>query len=234
MALTPDTPNESFMREVDENLRRDQMRDFAKSYGKWLIAGVVLFLAAIAGWIYWQDRQEQQAAQQSEQLSAIFADIGSGKAATAKPRLQALESADSEAMRASALLAQAAVALETNDRSTAIAKYKALSDGDMPETYQQLGLVRATALEFDAIKPEDVIARLEPLAKAGEPWFGAAGELTAMAYLKQGQKQPAARLFAAIAADKTVPESMRSRATQIAGTLGVDATAPPAASNQQE
>jgi hypothetical protein len=222
------------MREVDENLRRDQMRDFARSYGKWLIAGVVLFLAAIAGWIYWQDRQKQQAAQQSEQLSAIFADIGGGKAASTKPRLQALESADSEAMRASALLAQAAVALETNDRSTAIAKYKALSDGDMPETYQQLGLVRATALEFDAIKPEDVIARLEPLAKAGEPWFGAAGELTAMAYLKQGQKQPAARLFAAIAADKTVPESMRSRATQIAGTLGVDATAPPAASNQQE
>lgn len=222
------------MREVDENLRRDQMRDFAKSYGTWLIAGVVLLLAAIGGWIYWQDRQKQQAADQSEQLSTIFTDIGGGKAASAKSRLQALEGAGSEAMQASALLAQAAIALESNDRSTAIAKYKELSGGDMPETYQQLGLVRATALEFDAIKPEDVIARLQPLAKAGEPWFGAAGELTAMAYLKQGQKQPAARLFAAIAADTTVPESMRSRATQIAGTLGVDATAPPAASNQQE
>ncbi|MDQ3471514.1 MAG: hypothetical protein M3428_03930, partial [Pseudomonadota bacterium] len=146
----------------------------------------------------------------------------------------ALESADADIVRASALLTEAAIALEANDRSTALAKYKALSDGGMPEAYQQLGLVRATALEFDSLKPEEVIARMQPLTKAGEPWFGAAGELTAMAYLKQGQRQPAARLFAQIAADRTVPETVRSRATQIAGTLGVDATAPPAATNQQE
>lgn len=234
MALTPDTPNESFLREVDEDLRRDRMRDFATRYGKWLIAAVVLFLAAIAGWMYWQNQQRQQAAAQSEELSAIFVDIGSGRLNNAKPRLQALENADNGVIRASALLTQAAIALEANDRSTALSKYKALSGGDFPETHQQLGLVRATALEFDTIKPEEVIARMQPLAKPGEPWFGSAGELTAMAYLKQGQRQPAAKLFAAIAADRTVPESLRSRATQIAGTLGVDATAPAAATNQQE
>jgi hypothetical protein len=234
LALTPDTSNESFLREVDENLRRDQMRDFGQRYGKWLIAAVVLFLAAVAGWLYWQDRQQKQAAAQSEELSAIFTDIGNGRLNNAKPRLQALEEADSDVVRASALLTQAAIALESNDRSTALAKYKALAEDGTPEPYRQLGLVRATALEFDAIKPEEVIARLQPLAKRGEPWFGAAGELTAMAYLKQGQKQPAARMFAAIAADGTVPETSRSRATQIAGTLGVDATAPPAAPNQQE
>lgn len=234
MALTPDTQNESFLKEVDENLRRDQMRDFAKSYGKWLVAGVVLFLAAIAGWLYWQDRKQQDAAGKSEELSAIFTDIGGGRLNNAKPRLQALENTDNDIVRASALLTQAAIALEANDRATALAKYKALTQDDLPEIYQQLGLVRATTLEFDAIKPEEVIARMQPLAKAGEPWFGTAGELTAMAYLKQGQKQPAARLFAAIAADRSTPETLRSRATQIAGTLGVDATAPPAASNKQE
>ncbi len=234
MALTPDTQNESFLKEVDENLRRDRMRDFAKSYGKWLVAGLVLFLAAVAGWIYWQDHKQRKAAGQSEELAAIFTDIGANRLNNAKPRLQALENTDNAIVRASALLTQAAIALEANDRSTALAKYKALSDDDLPEIYQQLGLVRATALEFDAIKPAEVIARMQPLAKAGEPWFGAAGELTAMAYLKQGQKQPAARLFAAIAADRSAPETVRSRATQIAGTLGVDATAPPATSNQQE
>lgn len=234
MALTPDTSNETFLREVDENLRRDRMRDFAKRYGKWLIAGLVLFLAAIAGWIYWQDRQKQIAAGQSEELSAIFTDIGNNRLANARPRLQALEGSGNAVVRASALLTQAAIALEANDRATALAKYKALAEGDTPEVYQQLGLVRATALEFDSIKPAEVIARLQPLAKPGEPWFGSAGELSAMAHLKQGQRQQAARMFAAIAADPAVPETMRSRATQIAGTLGVDATAPPAAANQQE
>jgi hypothetical protein len=46
-----------------------------------------------------------------------------------------------------------------------------------------------------------------------------------MAMLKQGRKSEAGRLFAAIAADSQVPGSIRSRAVQIAGTLGIDASA---------
>ena len=79
----------------------------------------MLFLAAVGGWLYWQDRQAKAAEAQSEELSAIFTDIGTGKPANAKPRLQALEDANSDVMRASALLTQAAIALDANDRSTA-------------------------------------------------------------------------------------------------------------------
>ena len=70
-----------------------------------------------------------------------------------------------------------------------------------------------------------MIARLEPLAKPGEPWFGTAGEMTALALIKQGKKQEAGQLFAAIAKDKNVPQTIRARAVQIAGSLGVDASA---------
>jgi hypothetical protein len=49
--------------------------------------------------------------------------------------------------------------------------------------------------------------------------------MTAAALLKQGKKTEAGRMFAAIAADKEVPATIRSRAVQIAGTLGVDASA---------
>ena len=49
--------------------------------------------------------------------------------------------------------------------------------------------------------------------------------MTAMALIKQGKKAEAGRLFAAIAKDKTVPENVRARSVQIAGTLGVDASA---------
>ena len=65
---------------------------------------------------------------------------------------------------------------------------------------------------------------MEPLSKAGNPWFGSAGEMTAMAMLKQNRTSEAGRMFAAIAADRQVPGTIRSRAVQIAGTLGVDAT----------
>ncbi len=226
MALPPDTPNESFLREVDENLRRDQMEQFAKRYGKWLIAAVVLFLVATAAYLYWENRQQAKSADRSEELSGIFADIAAGRNDQAKRRLQPLQQSDNEIVRGLSTLTDAALALETNDTNTALARYRTLSsDDDMPDAFRNIGLVRATALEFDRLKPEEVIARLEPLAKPGEPWFGAAGEMTAMAYLKQGQRDKAGRLFAAIAADKQVPDSLRNRAVQIAGTLGIDATA---------
>lgn len=226
MALTPDTPNEAFLREVDENLRRDQMEMFAKRYGKWLVVFVVLFLAAAGGYLYWQNRQQEQSAKLSEELTAIYNAIGAGKTEEAQKRLQPLQNSDADVVRSLALLTDAAIALEGNDRDTALDKYRALAnDKGAPDAYRNLALLRSTALEFDALKPEEVVARLEPLTKPGNPWFGSAGELTGMAYLKQGQKHRAGRLFAAIAEDKQVPITMRNRAVQIAGTLGVDASA---------
>ena len=225
MALPADS-SETFFREVDENLRRDRARDLARSHGKRIGLAVVLLLAAIGGWLYWQDRQRKQSEAQSEELSKVFGDIGAGQAATAPARLQSLEGSNSDALRASAMLAQAAVALDRNDRATALAKYRALSaDTGLPQAYRDVGLLRATAIEFDQLAPADVIARLQPLVKPGEPWFGSAGELTGMAYIKMNQPAQAGRLFAQIAADKQVPETLRSRAVQIAGTLGVDASA---------
>ena len=225
MALTPDT-GETFLREVDENLRRDQLRDIGKRYGPLIIGAVVLFLAAVGGWLYWQDRQARRAQADSETLAAIYGDIAAQKVATVPQRLQPLGESGNAVISATARLAQAAVALEKNDRSTALAKYKEVAaDDGLPSAYRDLGTIRATALEFDSLKPEQVIERLAPLAKRGEPWFGSAGELTAMAYLKQGQKAKAGQLFAAIAADQQVPPTIRTRAVQVAGTLGVDATA---------
>lgn len=233
MAL-PTDPAQSFVREVDENLRRDQARDFLRTYGPWIVGAVLLFLAAVAGWIYWQGRQARQAEADTERLNTIMTGIGAGQEAKAGEQLAPLAQSDAEGVRAAARLTRAAVALEKSDRKTAIEEYRAvMGDDALAAPYRDLATIRLTALQFDQIKPEEVIARLKPLAEPGNPWFGSAGELTAMAMLKQGRKSEAGRLFAAIAADNQVPESIRSRAVQIAGTLGVDATASlPAAARQ--
>ncbi|MEA3068521.1 MAG: hypothetical protein QOK41_1928 [Sphingomonadales bacterium] len=225
MAQPPDI-SETFLREVDENLRRDQLRDFFKAYGNWLIAAVVLFLAASGGFIWWKQHQVQVSAAQVEQLAQIYKDVGTGDMAKAPQQLDALAKNGSKAVRASALFARAALALQQNDVKLATATYKSIaSDGGLPKPYRDAALIRQTALEFDQLQPQEVIARLEPLAKPGEPWFGTAGEMTALAMIKQGKKQEAGQLFAAIAKDKGVPETIRRRAVQVAGSLGVDAGA---------
>ena len=225
MALPPDS-SDTFLREVDENLRRDQLQDFFRTYGTWLVAAVVLFLVAVGGWIYWGNRQKEASAAQSEELHGAFASIAQRQANAAQRKITALEDADNDVVRASAILADAALALDKNDRSKALADLKKVSgDDDFPQPYRDMARIRATSLEFDTMKPEDVIARLEPMAKAGNPIFGSAGEMTGLAMLKQGRKAEAGRMFAAVAADKQVPQTIRSRAAQIAGTLGTDASA---------
>lgn len=234
MALPTDS-SETFLREVDENLRRDRLQDFFKNYGKWLIAAVVLFLAAVGGWIYWEQQQKKTSAEESEKLHAAFKAISEGRANAATQQLKELEGSGNDVVKASAELTQAALALEKSDRSTAIARYRALSeDKGLPDVYRDLATVRLTALEFDSLQPAQVITRLEPLTKAGNPWFGSAGEMTALALLKQGKKAEAGKLFASIAADKQVPDSIRTRAAQVAGTLGVDATASMPAIEKQD
>jgi hypothetical protein len=224
LALPPDS-SDVFLREVDENLRRDRARDFGKKYGSWLIGALMLFLLASGGYIYSQHRQQQQAERQVEQLASIYRNIGSGTIGRAPQQLDQLARDGGPALRASALITSAAIALEKNDVKAATAKFREIaSDEDLPKPYRDLALLRQTALEFDTLKPEEVIARLEPLAKSGSPWFGSAGDMTAAALFKQGKKAEAGRLYGAIAKDRTVPESIRARSVQIASSLGVDAS----------
>jgi hypothetical protein len=226
LAEQPPDITETFVREVDENLRRDQMRDFFKKNGSWLIAGVVLFLAASGGFIWWQQYTIKRSGAEVEKFAEVIKDVSSGNMAQAPQQLDELSNSGSKAVRASAQFARAAVAIQQGDNKLAITTYKSIAaDSGLPQPYRNAALVRQTALEFDQLKPEEVIARLEPLAKPGEPWFGSAGEMTALAMVKQGRKPEAGQLFAAIAKDNTVPQTIRSRAVQIAGTLGVDASA---------
>ena len=115
----------------------------------------------------------------------------------------------------------------------AVAAYqKVRDDSDLPQPYRDLALVRMTAVEFDTLKPQAVIERLKPLAVPGNPWFGSAGEMAAIAYLKLTHPQQAGRLFAELARDKKVPDSIRARADQMAGSLGFEPVQQPGANQE--
>ena len=222
MAQPPDI-TETFVREVDENLRRDRLRDIGKKYAGWLIAAVILFLGASGGWIYWQDYRARQSEQAVDQLAQIYTALGKGQVQNAPARLDVLAKDRSKAVRASAMFGRAAVAIQQDNTKLAIAKYREIAaDSSLPDAFRDLALIRQTALEFDALKPEQVIARLEPLAKADNPWFGSAGEMTALALIKQGKTAQAGQLLAAITRNDQVPEQIRARSIQMASSLGVD------------
>lgn len=224
MALRPQN-EDAFLREVDEELRRDQMTTFWHRWGIPLVALVLAGLLAFGGWLWWQDQRQKAADLAAENFTAAIEAVGKGQDADAISRLDALASGKEEGYRVLARLALAAHKLENDDAKGAAAAYGAIAaDEAVAQPFRDLALVRQTAAEFDALPPKTVIDRLAPLAVSGNPWFGSAGEMTAIAWLKLGQEEKAASLFAAIAAEKDMPETLKGRAVRIAGALGADVT----------
>jgi hypothetical protein len=222
---TPPATNEEFIREVDDQLRRDQALGIWRDYGRWIIAAVIGGLALFAGYLWWQNDRETKRGVEGEQLSTTLDDLSAGKPDAVKRQIDALATAKSKGVAIAARLTQADLALDKGDIKTAAASFAAIAaDSSLDQPYRDLALVRQTAAEFDAMKPENVIARLKPLAVQGNPWFGSAGEMVGMAYMKMGKNDLAGAMFGAIAKDESVPETIRSRIVQLAGIMGVDAT----------
>jgi hypothetical protein len=212
------------LREVDEAVRQDEAAQFAKRHGRTIAGALIVGLAAFGGWLWWQDHRESQLEKGSEQFVQALDQIDAGNAGAAQKLLDPVAQDGSPAAAAGAKMLEAGNAFAKGDAARATTLYFNLADDrGAPQAMRDLAAIRGVSVNFDAMKPEAVIARLKPLAKPGNPWFGSAGELVAMAYLKQGKKDLAGPLFASIAKDETAPKSLRSRARQMAGTLGYDA-----------
>jgi len=221
LALTP-TENEAFLREVDENLRRDQMTGLARKWGTVGAMIVGLFLMGLAAFLWWRNHQAEQAGKDGEQLVQELAAAEVGSASPTDQRLTDLAKSPRDGYRALARLTQAGLTAKDDVAGGAKAYQSIADDKDLPQAMRDLATVRAVTLQFDTMAPADVVARLKPLAVPGNPWFGSAGELTAMAYLKMNRKDLAAPIFAAIARDNDAPVGLRGRAAGMATALGQD------------
>lgn len=224
MAVTPADEDQAFLREVDENLRADQLADFGRRWGKILIAAVGAGLVALGAWLWWNSHSQTVAGEQGEQLQTAYNNIGAGDLPGAEKTLAELNTSRVDGYRAAALMSEAAIAAERNDLKTAAAKFATVAgDTSLAKPYRDLALVKQTALEFDQLQPQAVIDRMGPLAVKENAFFGTAGEMMALSYLRQNKRTEAGKLFGAIARDTNVPDSIRQRAVQMAGVLGVDA-----------
>lgn len=222
MAETPPS-NEAFFREVDDAVRQDRLAGFGKRYGLWLIGIVVVGLAAFGGWLYWNHYSREASGAVAEQAQAVLQAAATGGQPEAA-KLAALAEARQPGYRAMAQLTQAALAVKKGDTKGAAKLYGDIAaNSALDPAYRDLGTIRQIALSFDELQPQQVVDRLKPLAVEGNPWFGSAAEMTAIAYMKMGKKELAGPLFAAIARDGKAPSSLRSRARQMAGLMGVDA-----------
>ena len=223
MAQPPNT-NEAFLREVDEELRRDQALAIWRRYGKLIIGGIVLALAAFAGFLWWQQQREATAGAQGIEFGKALDELGAKNTKAAQPRLETLAKEGTPGYAALARFTQADVLLLDDNLKGAAAKFAEVAkDEDLAAPLRDLAIVRQTLAEYDTLPSQAVIDRLRPLVVKGAHYYGTAGELTAIAHLRMGRRDLAGKLFGELARDEGVPPSIRQRVVQMAGVLGVDA-----------
>jgi hypothetical protein len=226
LALTPQN-NDAFFREVDDEVRRERATQMARRYGVIVAALVVVALVALGGVLAWRSHAGSVANATSERFTGALSALSSGNTADAKTKLDALIKDDPKGYTPLARITEADMLVQQGKDKDAAAAFDVIAaDTGVPQPLRDLATVRATALEFDGIAPQQAIDRLKPLAVAGNAWYGSAGEMTAIAYLKLNQPQKAGPLFAAITKDKTVPQSIRTRTGQMASDLGIDVVQP--------
>jgi hypothetical protein len=219
LALTP-TSDDTLVREVDEELRRDELVKLWRRWGRVAIGVIVVALLAFAGVLWWRSHNAAQAEATGEKLNGALQDAEQGKPADATKALAEIATSKQGGYRGSAQLAEGDMLLEKNDTKGAVAKYAAVAaDSGVPQPMRDAAVVRQTMAEFDSLKPEVVIQRLGPMAVKGTPWFGTTGEMVAIANLRLGKRDVAVRTLRDVVADPDVPESLRARAVHLADAL---------------
>ncbi|KTF70536.1 tetratricopeptide repeat protein [Sphingomonas sp. HT-1] len=232
MALPPSgTTDEAFLREVDEEYRRDQLMRVGRRYGLWIVIGVVLVLIALAGWLYYDHSRRTAAEARGEEYDAALQLVVENQPGQAGPALEKLAQGD-DGYAAMARFTQANLLFAQGNKAAAAAKFASVvNDAKLGQPYRDLALVRQTQAEFDSLQPQAVIQRLGTFSNPDSPWFGTAGEMVAAAYVKSGKRAEAAKLYRQISeAGDRVPASIRERTAEVAKTLSVA----PAASQTQE
>ncbi len=203
--------NDEFIREVDEEYRRDRIAQLWVRYNGVIIGLALLLVLAVAGWRYWEYREETraQAAAARYQEALQLATDGKGEEAE-----RTLESLAKDADGGYALLTRFRLAAELG-RDSADEGAKAFdalaADAAVDATWRDLARLRAALLRMDGADPAAVRPSLEPLTGASNPWRHSARELLGLSGLKAGDMDYAGRWFDQIAADRETPAPLRQR-----------------------
>jgi hypothetical protein len=205
-------PNDEFIREVDEEYRRDQIARIWTRYQNLIIAAAILIVAAVGGYRYWEYSQQvkaQAAAIRFHEAVQLAAEPGKSEEAA-----KILSDLVKDAPAGYGLLTRFRLAAELGegDAEDGAKAYDALAaDTAIESRWRDLARLRAAMLRMDGADSAAVRQSLEPLAAPANPWRHSARELLGLSGLKSGDMDYAGRWFDQIAADRETPASLRQR-----------------------
>lgn len=202
--------------EVEEELRRDQLKRFGQKVAPWAIgvlAGVVVIGGGLVGYDAWQTRRAEaasvaydEALNQVQQGDLEGAFNAFGEASAGAPAIY----------RYMALSQQAGIRVQQRRNEDALALLDQAADaaprGKAGLIVADFARIKAAMLVLDTAPLEQTQARLDPLTGEDRPYSAVACYLRALARLKAGRKDEARAEFMAVSALLDAPDAITQQA----------------------
>lgn len=205
--------DESFFREVNEDLRSERLRRFWNRFGWMIVTAVVIIILATAGWVgysYWQD---QRAARSGDAFLQALTLARDGETDEAMAVLAELEETGVGAYPVLARMRAATLSAEAGNFADAIDAFTVIgNDGSVPRALREVARIRAAYLLVDHGSYEDVLATVDDMTEEGHPMRHSAREALGMAAWKAGHTETAEGWFEQIASDPQAGGAFAERA----------------------
>lgn len=219
--------HDSFIDEVTEEVRRDQLYAMFRKYGWIAIAGVVLLVggAAVNEWM--KARSEAEARAFGDAISLAIKDTDPSRRATDLAAIDPQGKTGREGILGLLVASQAQAA---GDTATSVARLKAVAaDTKLAPIYRQLAQMKMLMVAGADLPQADRDAILAEVTAPGAPYRPVALELQALSLLDAGQTDAAAALLGKIAQDAEATAAEKSRVNALLTALGkppVESAAP--------
>jgi hypothetical protein len=205
--------------EVDEEIRRDQLKRLWDQYSIYIVAGALLIIAAVGGWRGYQYLETRKAAEAGAAFDRAVDLSEQNKHAEAETAFIDLAAKAPSGYRVLARLRAAAEAGNRDPQAAAKMYDDIAADRSVGAAEQDLARVRAAGLLLETSSYPNMLARLEAATAPGSTFRHTARELLALSAWRANDATAARKWLDLIANDGETPPSLRSRAEALQGLL---------------
>lgn len=216
--------NDSFIREVNEELRSEQISRVWRNYRGFIIGGAVLIVLGTAGYRGYEYWHNHNASQYGDQFLAALNLAKENKTDEAMAALQKLEQDGSGAYPVLARMRAATLLTQKGDAAGAIKAFRDVAaDNSVPAILRDIAKIRAAYLLVDNGSYADVSAEVEAMATGNNALRNSAREALGLSAMKAGDTTKAREWFEEIVNDAQTPRNVANRAQIMLDTLASSA-----------
>ncbi|HEU0084780.1 MAG TPA: tetratricopeptide repeat protein [Bradyrhizobium sp.] len=205
--------------EVDEEVRREQLKKLWERYSIFIIAGAILIIAAVGGWRGYQYFEARKAAEAGAAFEAAADLSEQNKHAEAEAAFTKLAASAPYGYRVLARLRTAAEVAFRDPQAAAKLYDDVAADRSVGTPEQDLARIRAASLLLDTASYNNMLQRLESATAPDATYRHTARELLALSAWRANDAAAARQWLDMIANDGETPASLRSRAEALQALL---------------